>query len=553
MIPVRFTSILCAAGFLVPLLSLADDTPLLRTLFAEASGSGGVLVIPPGDYRLSGEEPIPLSSGTNVVAHGARFHFPENLAGRPRIVLFSGADLRDFSWHGGEFLGHVFDPSREENIWEPSASTRAIEITTTRPGGTRDILFRDVKADGVAGAVIGVHGLSKKGVESEVEAYAERVTLENCTLLRSGKFMWDYGHLWQILTWPEEYESWEVERARRHFRMDLVKSGLTLAGGEDRILLDNTVNPIPVSPDAEPKHALSFLGDGLPKNLVRGKQYFVVEAAPDFIRIAETPGGKAIRFESAGGGELSLVHNLFAAFWALYAPVGSGPGKGAFDITAAKDVRVTGCRVSALGDTMHIQRCRNIVFANNHIVGSRMGAFFLAEFCQNATVTGNLIDGTNGSRVMSVEKSCEDVTIVGNTFRNGGRGSWINQPKNFILANNVFVDNTTKGENDLRRGRRSYETGAPRRFPELYFTLHEENGSYGPVIVRDNVFQLGDSAPEEAVTFAPNGHGLQMSGNTFPGRTITIAVDPSCEAVAIHDNPGAVPKRIPVDFNHGRR
>lgn len=532
--------------------SASNDTAI-DSLFAAVSESGGVVTIPPGEYHLSGEHPIALSSRTTVFAHGARFHFPETLPAEARIILFSGTDLHDFTWHGGEFIGRVFDPSRKENTWEPSANTRAIEITTTRPGGTRDILFRDVKADGVAGAVIGVHGLSKKGSESEVEAYAERVTLENCTLLRSGKFMWDYGHLWQILTWPEEYEAWEVERAKRYFRMDLVKDGLTIEAGSDRILLDNTVKPIVVSPDAEPKHALSFLGEGLPENLVRGRQYFVVEAAPDFIRIAETPGGEPIRFESTGGAELSLVHNLFAAFWSLYAPVGSGPGKGAFDVTGAKDVRVAGCKLSALGDTMHIQRCRDIVFADNHIIGSRMGAFFLAEFCQNATVTGNLIDGTNGSRVMSVEKSCEDVTITGNTFRNGGRGSWINQPKNFILANNVFVNNTTKGENDLRRGRRSYETGEPRRFPELYFTLHEEGGSYGPVIVRDNVFQLGDSAPDEAVTFAPNGRDLQMSGNTFPGRAITIAVDPSCEAVAIHDNPGAALKRTSIDFNHGRR
>jgi hypothetical protein len=531
----------------------AKDTEKLASLFSPSAAGGSAITIPPGDYHLTGEKPIRLRSGTTVFAHGARFHFPESLPAEARIVLFSGTDLHDFAWHGGEFTGQVFDPSREVNTWEPSTNTRAIEITTTKPGGTHDLLFRDMKADGVAGAVIGVHGLSKKGSESEVEAYAERVTLENCTLLRSGKFMWDYGHLWQILTWPEEYEAREVERARRHFRMDLVKSALSVSAGDDRILLDNTLKPIVVSPNAEPKHALSFLGEGLPKNLVRGKQYFVVEAAPDFIRIAESPGGEAIHFESAGGEGLSLVHDLFSAFWALYAPVGSGPGKGAFDLTSAKGVHVTGCRLSALGDTMHIQRCRDIVFADNHIIGSRMGAFFLAEFCQNATVTGNLIDGTNGSRVMSVEKSCEDITITGNTFRNGGRGSWINQPKNFILANNVFVNNTTKGENDLRRGRRSYETGEPRRFPELYFTLHEEGGSYGPVIVRDNVFQLGDSAPEEAVTFAPNGRDLQMSGNTFPGRAITIAVDPSCEAVAIHDNAGAELKRTPIDFNHGRR
>jgi Periplasmic copper-binding protein (NosD) len=533
--------------------SRADDTEKITALFLTGDAQGGVITIPPGDYHLSGSKPILLVSRTTVLAYGARFHLPESLSGETRLVLFAGSDLSDFAWHGGEFLGHVFDPSQKENSWEPATNTRAIEITTTKAGGTQDILFRDVKADGVAGAVIGVHGLAKPGSESEVEAYAERVTLENCTLLRSGKFMWDYGYLWQILTWPEEYEAWEVERARRYFRMDLVKSPLAIAAGEDRIHLDNRSKPIVVSPDAEPKHALSFLGEGLPKNLVRGKQYFVVAAEPDFIRIAETPGGVPIRFESTGGEGLSLVHNLFAAFWSLYAPVGSGPGKGAFDITGVKDVRVTNCMLSALGDTMHIQRCRNIIFANNHIIGSRMGAFFLAEFCRNASITGNLIDGTNGSRVMSVEKSCEDVTITGNTFRNGGRGSWINQPKNFILANNVFVNNTTKGENDLRRGRRSYETGNPRRFPELYFTLHAEDGGYGPVIVRDNIFQLGDSAPEEAVTFAPSGRDLQMSGNSFPGRNVTIIVDPSCEGVVIVENPGAALKRAVVDYNHGRR
>jgi hypothetical protein len=48
------------------------------------------------------------------------------------------------------------------------------------------------------------------------------------------------------------------------------------------------------------------------------------------------------------------------------------------------------------------------------------------------------------------------VTITGNTFRNGGRGSWINQPRNFVLTGNIFVHNTTKNERDPRRGRRSF-------------------------------------------------------------------------------------------------
>ncbi len=147
----------------------------------------------------------------------------------------------------------------------------------------------------------------------------------------------------------------------------------------------------------------------MPKNIVKGRQYFVVESAKDFIKVAEKPGAAAIRFETAAKGRLAF--NLSGTYLGAYAPTGSGPGKGAFDIVGAREVRVTGCQFSAIGDTMHIQRCRNIVFANNHILGSRMGAFFLAEFCQNATITRNLVDGTNGSRIVSVEKSCTDVTM----------------------------------------------------------------------------------------------------------------------------------------------
>lgn len=530
----------------------ADDSDRIAALLAPAVASGGLVTIPPGDYRLDGAKPLPIPSHTTVSAHGARFHLPATLPEGARIVLFAGEDVTHFTWQGGEFLGQVFDPARRENTWEPNANTRVFEINTATEGGTRDILFRDVRSDGIAGAVIGVHGRSRPGSESAVEAWAERITLENCTLLRSGKFMWDYGYLWQILTWPEAYEPWEVERARRYFRMDLTRPA-AMADGDDRVVLDHRTPPIPVSQTAEPAGALTFLGAKLPGNLIRGRQYFVVDSGADFLQISDRPGGKPIRFAGSAGADTLVAHNVFATYLAAYAPTGGGPGKGAFDITGARSVRVTGCRLSALGDTMHIQRCQDILFAHNHILGSRMGAFFLAEYCRNATITGNLVDGTNGSRVVSVEKSCTDVTMTGNTFRNGGRGAWINQPVNFVLVGNVFVNNTTKNEPDLRRGRRAYQTGEPGAFPELYFTLHEEGGTYGPVIVRDNVFQLGDAAPTEAVTFAPNGHDLSMTGNVFQTKAATIVVDPSCRRARVEDNIGAKTVPKPVDFHHGRR
>ncbi len=525
----------------------ADDTARIAELFAPAMERGGIVVIPPGDYELAGFPPLSLPSHTTISAYGARFHLPKTLGDKARLVLFAGENVRDFRWFGGHFSGHVFDPSQMDNTWEPNVNTRAILITTAPGGRTENLTFRDITSDGVAGAVITVLGVVQQGSARDVATFARHVTVDNCTFLRSGKFMWDYGYLWQVTVWPEDFTTAERALAARYFRHDLVRGPVRIESGNDRVWFDNRAL-LPVSKLREGAEVarghdtVCFFGDELPTNLVRGKQYFVVASTPEFIRIAESPDGEPIRFASAAGPNVKLISNLFQAHLALYAPIGSGPGKGTFDLVACEKVVVRGCHLSALGDTMHIQKSRGIVFADNHITGSRMGAFFLAEFCQDATVTGNTVDGTNGSRVMSVEKSCEDVTIVGNTFRNGGRGSWINQPRNFVLADNIFVNNTTKGERDPRRGRRTFVTGDYERYAELYFTTHESGGRYGNVMVRGNIFASGSNA-EHAIAFAPGGDTILVTDNLFSGPVRDIVTAPGCEQVTFRDNLGLEPIR----------
>lgn len=532
---------------------LADDSARLAALLAPAIERGGLVTIPPGDYDLDGATPLPLASHMTISAYGARFHLPKALGDKARVVLFAGENVSDFRWFGGHFAGHVFDPAQKENTWEPNVNTRAIVITTTVAGRTENLMFRDISSDGLAGAAITVLGAEKKGSESEIESYARNVTIEDCTLERTGKFMWDYGLLWQQTVWPEDFEPWEVERAWRYFRTDLVRDGVKMSDGDTRVHFTPQARPIAVSTSDDPKDAVCFFGGPLPQNIVRGKQYFVVETGADFVIVADRPGGAPIRFSGGSGEGVKLIHVLGGAYGNLYAPTGSGPGKGAFDLVGCEKVIARGCRLSALGDTMHIQKSRGVIFASNHITGSRMGAFFLAEFCQNATITGNTVDGTNGSRVISVEKSCADVTITGNTFRNGGRGSWINQPRNFVMTGNVFVNNTTKNEHDPKRGRRAFLTGDYEQKPELYFTLYQRDATYGPVIVRDNIFALGPDCASPAVTFAPGGHDLVFSGNTFQGKAALVRIDPSCAEVDARDNRGATVERAAVDFNHGRR
>lgn len=518
-----------------------DDSAAFQRCFAEASREvGATVTILAGDYFLSGEKPIRLGSHLTVSAYGARFHLPKKLGDKARVVMFAGENLSDFRWFGGHFSGDVFDNTRGENTWEPNANTRCVLVTTTAGGRTENLSFRDISSNGMAGAVITVLGAQKKASEREVETYARNVTVENCILQRSGKFMWDYGYLWQITVWPEDYSDAERAMAARYFRNDLIKGPLRMTAGDDRVLFDNA-KPLPVTKarlgvEAERGHdAVCFFGDTLPTNLMRGRQYFVVASTPGFIRIAAQPGGEPIQFATDAGPATKLIANLFQAHLALYAPAGSGPGKGAIDLVGCENVIVRGCRLSALGDTMHIQKSRNIVFSSNQITGSRMGAFFLAEYCQNATITGNTVDGTNGSRVISVEKSCEDVTITGNTFRNGGRGSWINQPRNFILADNIFVNNTTKCERDPQRGRRSFVTGDYESYAELYFTTYQEAGRYGNITVRGNHFTSGPNA-RHAITFAPGGTDIVVTDNIFSGSRRDILTSDGCKNVTVGNN-----------------
>lgn len=539
----KHTITLLTALLLAPLAALpADDTAKLAAILAPATAHGGTVTIPAGDYKLDGAKPLTITSHMTVSAYGARFHLPKTLGDKARVVLFAGENVSDFRWFGGHFTGHVFDPAKADNSWEPNVNTRGILITTTPGGRTENVTFRDITSDGLAGAVITVLGAAKNGSERETDTFARNVSVENCTLERSGKFMWDYGYLWQITVWPEDFNEAERGMAAKYFRHDLVRGPVRMKAGDERVFFDNA-KPLPVSQkregsDAERGHdTICFFGDALPSNLVRGRQYVVVESTPEFIRIADKLGGEAVKFASDAGPQARLISHLFQAHLALYAPAGSGPGKGALDLVGCENVIVRGCRLSALGDTMHIQKSHGIVFANNHITGSRMGAFFLAEYCKNATITGNTVDGSNGSRVMSVEKSCEDVTIVGNTFRNGGRGSWINQPRNFILAANIFVNNTTKCDRDPRRGRRSFLTGDYERYAELYFTTHEPGGRYGNVTVRGNIFTSGPNA-EHAITFAPGGDTILVTDNIFSGPMRDIPPSTGCQGVIIRDNIG---------------
>jgi len=517
----------------------SDDTPAFQRLFEAVSKvGGGTVTIPAGKYYVSGLSSINIPSNTTVFAYGANFHLPKTLGDQARIVVFKGENITNFTWFGGHFEGYCFDHRNPPNTWEPNVNTRIFVISTSESGKTDHILFRDVSSNKVAGAIVNIEGYKKVHDLPTVENFATNVSVENCTFIDSGKFMWDYGLLWQIIVFSDEYTPADLAMAKKYFRNDLIRSNLKMNDGEDKILFDNKLNPISTSNSNLPKDAVCFFGDKLPENIVKGKQYFIVTSTAQYIQVSDQPKGEPITFKgSSSATQTNLIYNLQDAFYVLYAPIGSGPGKGCIDLVACKNTRITGCKISALGDAMHIHSCHNNIFSNNQILGARMGAFFLAEYSKNSSIVGNTVNGTNGSRIISIERSNEDVTVIGNTFRNGGRGSWINQPKNLIMQGNIFINNTTKCDPGPWKGRKTFKTGTWESYSEIYFTTYQKEGKYGPVIVKDNIFETGPGAAA-AIQFEKNGEDVLVEGNFFKGNTGIINLDADDKIITIGKNFG---------------
>lgn len=518
----------------------SDDTPAFQRLFEAVSKvGGGTVTIPAGEYYVSGISSISLPSNTTVFAYGANFHLPKTLGDQARIIVFKGENMTNFTWFGGHFEGYCFDHRNPPNTWEPNVNTRIFVISTSESGKTDHILFRDVSSNKVAGAIVNIEGFKKVHDSPNVENFATNVSVENCTFIDSGKFMWDYGLLWQIIVFSEEYTPSDLAMAKKYFRNDLIRSNLKMNDGDDKILFDNKLTPISISNSNLPKDAVCFFGDKLPENIIKGKQYFIVTSTAQYIQVSDQPKGEPITFKgSSSATQTNLIYNLQDAFYVLYAPIGSGPGKGCIDLVACKNTRITGCKISALGDAMHIHSCHNNIFSNNQIIGARMGAFFLAEYSKNSSIIGNTVNGTNGSRIMSIERSNEDVTVIGNTFRNGGRGSWINQPKNLIMQGNIFINNTTKCDPGPWIGRKTFKTGTWESYSEIYFTTYQKGGKYGPVILKDNIFETGPGAAA-AIQFEKNGEDVLVEGNFFKGNTGVINLDADDKTITIGRNFGA--------------
>ncbi|MGM9682084.1 MAG: NosD domain-containing protein [Eubacteriales bacterium] len=501
-----------------------NDFTALSKCFSKAGCDGNIIVIEPGRYLVDSEVPIELNSGTTVIAANAEFIFPRSLGGALHRSMFRGVNISDFYWFGGSFRGYVYNPINSVGLWEPSACSKGIELLRTPEGRSENIRFENVRGIDVGGSVISVYGTFDEN--SNRRYPVKNVDIKSCCFENSGKFMWDYGYLWQRIVFPEHHSSKEISDAYKYMPSALISGRVEFSAEGAEICVENMPKAIENESDT-----VCFFGD-VPPELLKGCCYYIRTCKKlngfTYLTVSATPGGEVISRFTRPGGSCRLFRNLFTVHHNLYAPDGSGTGKGPLDLSVCDAVKVSDCRMSASGDSMHIHRSHNVVFTGNQITGSRMGAFFIAQFCKNVTVSANTVLGTNGSRVMSVEKSTEDITIIGNTFMGGGRGTWINQPYNIIISDNIFSENTNKCTPSPYIGRLTPNSGKYECYPEIYFTTWEKDACYGAVIMRSNIIKTTPYC-SAAVAFHDGGRNIVFESNIIQGEKRDIFVGKKCE------------------------
>jgi len=482
----------------------------IRELF-EKSKSGDTIRIPSGEYFWDGE--ITLRSDTHIIADGAVFNFPKDLP-KPHIRMFTGCDIRNFNWQGGTFRGYVYDPAEKTNHWEPNAETIAIAIC-----GGANLTFSHVRGEYLAGPAIYLSGDENTPINS--------VAVTDLKTVQCGKFMWDYGYLWQRITFPEYHSETEVENAYRYMPEKYYSDQLTF---EDRTV---TSERLPTKQQQD--DAVTFFGKELPPELTKGKYYYAEEKDGGLI-IREKLTDDPIRF-TPGKYDCRLFRGIYQVYHAMYAPYGSGMSKGSLDIRFADNVTVSECNISAPGDATHFHHCRNGLISGNMLNGARMGAMFLSNGCENMRVIGNIVNGGNGSRILTVETGGTGVLIEGNIFRGGGRGTWIDTPHGITLSSNIFDRNTCKSTPDTLVGRISPTEGTFEHFAEIYFTTRQHGAVYGDITLENNLIHTGEGC-SAALAFNAHGQNIRVSGNTFIGTNRNMYVSSECENVKIDGNYG---------------
>jgi hypothetical protein len=93
-----------------------------------------------------------------------------------------------------------------------------------------------------------------------------------------------------------------------------------------------------------------------------------------------------------------------------------------------------------MGDSSVLKGCSQGLYANNKIVGNKMGGLFL-NACTDMLITGSFL-WSNGSRNATIEQGCININMIGNYIRDSGRqGIWgWGYQSGLIIGNHLYLN-----------------------------------------------------------------------------------------------------------------
>jgi parallel beta-helix repeat protein len=191
-----------------------------------------------------------------------------------------------------------------------------------------------------------------------------------------------------------------------------------------------------------------------------------------------------------------------------------------------EDFVVRGCYLDgSRSDGTHFMGCRNGQIADNQILNSTMGGFFL-EGCTRVVATDNIMR-KNGSRGCTIERDSVDCILSNNIVEHSGReGLWAPDVARIVVSNNIFRENGQKDDADKDSEIRINDEAR-------YTTVPAD------ILIQGNIFEPTAHSNSVIQVNAGVGTGIVIAGNTFTGPVRTIAIDEGV-VVAVDGNAGLV-------------
>ena len=369
----------------------SDILAPLSAAFAaiQAAGVPATLTIPAGDYTcpsLVTAGPCIAPNNCTVVADGVTVTYPADLAGSPDypdVVFCQGTDVQNFTWHGGTFIGFNYDPSTGTSTgWAPKETVCTFSFGSSSTG-CANLTFDGLKGMN-SGCMVRVAGVNE--VNGQVQLWpttpsysfqnttvaCNGVTLLNCNFSNCGQVYFDYGYLWQILTYQSQYPGPLVAMAKQYMNPIGWTTGptspypvsITFSG--NLIEFDNSSGVVPAAATGNtagnPGYMVTF-GPGedgtLPANVTPGLQYYVVASTQTYIQIARSPSGAPIAFTGQPTAGCDMFYNMNRSYWDMFVPDGANQlYDGAWQLVDCANVQVENCTWSSPGDAEVLRPAR---------------------------------------------------------------------------------------------------------------------------------------------------------------------------------------------------